>query len=236
MRIIGLTNRLRAQQPVGSGTAADPSSILTSYEAAGLYTRLTVENETEVSRIPHLGASFSAPLVDALGAPGAAFTLGDTLQLWLWSEDAEPPADVVLWAALTRGALATDSFGAAVMLEAVAGNWRVQHATNNATSWSITNASAVDASTRGGVLQVVVGVSHTNGRVSAYGVDAGGLKVTGVNANTLTGAHNTYGDPLDTISWGAGWATGSGGSAGAVARLSPRLVLVPQAALQGLAA
>ena len=164
-------------------------------------------------------------------------TLGDLINIYLYTEDVTPNTDHILWAALTVGALSASSFGLGVALEAVGGVWRVQYLSNIGAGWVITNALATSGSTVGAVAQVVMGNDDNQGRGNAYPLDGSGNPVGVVTPPTAPIIHNGWLASVhpDTFTAGAGWATGVGGVADSEARLSARLVLVPRLAVQGLA-
>ncbi len=223
---------LNAQAPVATGSATDPSSILTSYTVNGLFTRLTLEDPTTLSRVPDLGARFSTSTQNVFGEE-ESMTLGDIMQLMLWTEDASPPStDLVIWAALTVGALSSTSFGILVALENASSVWRVQHAINTGSGWTYTNAAATSGTTRGAILQAVIGTDDSQGRIGAFPIDAAGIPVGTANSESSPSAMTGWTVTPNTLTWGAGWATGSGGSAGTVAKLSPRLILLKRSNIE----
>lgn len=229
---------IQVQHPSRSlTTLVDSNSLVSSAAVVGHETQLTMQADTTVSRLLNLGAYYSTSVLDYLGRNSSInVDLHDLCRLTLWTSDDDPPsADLIIWAALTAGALSSTSMGVGVALEASGTDWKVSHATNAGAGWNFVSGTAVSADTVGAGLQLMLANAQNTARTAAYGLNSAGNPITTTNVSTAPSTNNV-GNDFDTISWGAGWITGDGsGTVGAVAKLGVHCVLIKADELPGMA-
>lgn len=232
--ISGGGGRLKAQAPVG-GTLIDPGGIVNGGQAgvttSGRFTRLLLQNPATVTDTPEEMARFRIALKDLYGRQ-RSLVLGDMFQMMLWAEDVTPAQDRHIFVSCTVGNLSGTSFGIAARLRWVTGaphRWGISHGINTGASWAWTDeVSATSASTRGLVLQLIIGTDDSQARVNVFPIDAAGLPIGTANSETTPATMTGWTVNPNTIEYGAGWMTGVGGGAGTVG-LSPRVLFVKRA-------
>jgi hypothetical protein len=212
---------------LAAGTFSDPSSICDgapTVDADG-YLVFAAENPGNASATPHLTAHVSWQLQDLLGHD-AELDLDDIFAAWLRTLLNVPPVDVVLWLAVTHGALGATSPGVAWKLEqhAASGQWQCGYGTNTGSSWTVASAAARSAKTVGALCRLMAGNDDGQARIECEGLDAADEPVTTSSVPAVNTGNATNGD-FDTISLGFGFLTGTGGSAGDItARLDYALL------------
>lgn len=204
----------------GSATAISPGRF-----------RVTTKNANVVSRLPAAMAIWELPLIDLRGRSiddSIDLDPGELLQLWLWADTTSAPTDLCIAAGFSAGAVASTTALIGVMLQAGAvtsGRWCVHHC--GGTGGAYTAAAADSATTRGAVLQSVMGTAVSQARVNAYPVDATKAPITTATSQTSPGSFSSQSN-YDRLWVGIGWATGTGGTPGVVDIGIASLVLRPR--------
>lgn len=206
----GVGNALEVpRRMVANFTLYDPSNVSSGETDAGNAIRFALQNPTQISGLPNTGASLSIPIEDLLGQAADSDILDLLAGVAVFGADDPPSADLRIGAVLANGPLQTATVGFGVCLTASGTDWLVGHLVSTAGTWSVTNAAASSASTRGGLGQALFMTSTTQRRVQASPLDATGAGVAGTNLASAI-ATAAVGDNLTHFGLFAGWVTGGG--------------------------
>lgn len=220
-----------------TGTARDPSGVLTSYTTSGLWSRVTLEDPALATGLPDTAVAFSASLKDIFGVT-RAYVQGDICRVGIWLEDTSLPDDTIAGVCLTDGPISATSLGFGVRLRRVVADaaQRCGYVVNGGSAWSVSEASVSSASARGAFATAGARQQGTIQNVGAAPIDAAGLVIatanTGPTPTSMTGWTSSV--KLDTVTIFCGWGTGTGGSAGSVVRFRPVIPFVRLSELPGI--
>jgi hypothetical protein len=208
---------------LGSFAVSDPSDVVgaTSQAAgAGGLISCTMQNNAVASATPNLGFSLSISSVALIGAGLRESDMVDLLSaVAVYAGDDDPTtADVTLWAGLADAPIGSETTGFGATLTASGTDWQAGHLVfPSAGAWTRVAGGAANANTRG-ARALARPINNTTQRtVGAAALDSTGAEIAGAPGSAP--ANSAVGNDLDTFFLGVGWATGAGGTNGAVVRI-----------------
>lgn len=196
----------------------DPNSILQSLQSNGRYLQAKLQNHATISRNPNTGVSWSALIHDLFGVQTVMdiFTLLNAVTIQTIDDD-PPGNDIIIGAGVADGPVQTAHTGFAVALIKSGTDWKLRKyvLTDGAPpTWTITDASAVSASTRGARLTLFNTNSNAQRGCALQAFDTNGDALTTSNLQPTNTASSTQPNQYTHVFAFAGWDTGSGGSDG----------------------